>query len=65
MLPTSCAEKVRELGENVAPAGCFPVPVRSIAVGDGVELFVNETSAALSPEADGVKITEIMQVVCC
>src|SRR3954447_18671093 len=61
VVPTVWPPKVRFVGAGVT-AGCVPVPLRPAVCGLPVALSVTFTLALRLPVADGVKVTEIVQL---
>jgi hypothetical protein len=60
-VPTSCAEKVKEVGERLA-TGAVPVPVRLTDWVAGLALSVMVTAPVLVPMAVGLKVTLRVQL---
>jgi len=59
-VPTVCAAKIRLVGFSVT--GRTPVPERSRIKGVALELFVNATLPLIEPDADGVKVTDMVHL---
>ena len=61
LVPTACAEKVKEAGERLT-TGAVPVPVRLTVWVAGLELSVTVTAPVLVPAAVGLKVTLMVQL---
>jgi hypothetical protein len=60
-VPTSCAEKVKEVGERLT-TGAVPVPVRLTVCVVGLALSVMVTTPVRVPVAVGLKVTLRVQL---
>jgi len=60
-VPTSCAGKVKDVGERLT-TGAVPVPVRLMVWVAGLALSVMVTAPVLVPAAVGLKVTLRVQV---
>ena len=62
VVPTACVPKVRLAGNRLAAGGVAPVPVRVMVWGDPRPVSVRVTVPTLVPNAEGVKVTLMVQL---